>query len=596
MRVPLQGGAYQARSVIASAQRSLNLVPEPVPEHEGEPGKAFSFPTPGLRLLGTLPQAKVRGIRQTTTGGIYAVAGSGVYLVDPTAWTGTLIGSITPLRPYPVSMTDNGNTLFIVDGTAGGWTVDLASHAFMAINDEAFYGADRVDFLDTYFLFNKPGTPQFYSSDSLATTFDSLWFANKSSFSDLLISLAVAKREIWLLGERTTEIWYNAGAEDFPFQQIQSVFVDHGCRAKYSVATYDDKVFWLSYSRAGQGIVMMGADYKTTAISTFAIEAELTKYSRIDDAIGFIYTLAGHIFYVLTFPHADHTWVYDIRSGLWHEWLWIDNNGEEHRHRANCMYAINGMVVAGDWQNGNLYAVETTAYTDAGQPIKRQRSYPHIINEMDRVYYRQFVADLEGGNPGGAPQGTVQTLVSCSFTAPDDTTLTAYRNTSDTNAVWTRIAGIEAAIEGGELTGPPGGGTSLYQSAAVATPDYTLQFRAIPTNYDLVGTASIYAIARTTGAGTGYRATVAGDGSQYQLTLGVEAGGATTLPMGAIADGFYTVTMRLAGIIITATAQRSSDGLYLQSSGMWADAALPAITLHDGTYGTAGVVMIGGAW
>lgn len=401
-RLALTGGAYQARSVIASAQRSLNLVAEPVPQSTGEPTQWAHYPTPGLVTLGTLPQGNIRALKQTTTGAIYAVAGSGVYLVDPTAWTGTLLGSITAGKHTPVSMSDNGNTLVIVDGTAGGWTVDLASNAFAAISDTAFYGADRVEFLDTFFIFNKPGTPQFYWSGSLATTFDPLDFINKEGFSDLLITLAVAKLEIWLLGQRTTEIYFNVGQQDtagLQFQRQPGVFVDHGCAAKYSVATYDDAIYWLSYDRAGQGIVMQGQNYQPKRISTYALEAEFTQFARIDDAIGMVYSLGGHAFYVLTFPTADTTIVYDITTGQWHEWKWIDTNGVEHRHRANCMYFINNMVMCGDWQNGNLYRVDPNAYTDAGQPIKRQRSFPHLVNEMDRVFYRQFVADIESGNP-----------------------------------------------------------------------------------------------------------------------------------------------------------------------------------------------------
>jgi hypothetical protein len=409
-RVALTGAAYTARSVIASAQRAVNLYAEPLPQAQGEPAQMAHYPTPGLRRLGTLPQGNVRAIRQATTGGIYAVAGDGVYIVDPSAWTGTLLGNITGLRPYPVSMQDNGNTLVIVDGTTGGWTVDLASHAFAAISDPAFYGADKVDFLDTFLVFNKPGTPQFYISGSLATTFDPLDFANKESFSDLLVTLIVAKREIWLLGDRTCEVWYDAGAAfsttdptvatSFQFAEVQSVFVDHGIRAKYSVATYDDTIYWLTYDRAGQGYVLAGANYQTKRISTFAIEQAFTTYTRIDDAIGFVYSLGGHVFYVLTFPHADVTWVYDITTGLWHEWLWIDVNGAEHRHRANCAYAINGMVVVGDWENGNLYAVETTAGTDNGATIKRLRGFPHLLNDGKRVFHRQFLADLEAGTGG----------------------------------------------------------------------------------------------------------------------------------------------------------------------------------------------------
>lgn len=594
-KIALSGGAYQARSVIASAQRCLNLFAEPMPQAQGEPSAFAYYPTPGLRLLGTLPKGPVRALKQVTTGGVYAVGGDTVYLVNAD-WTSTALGTITPMRPYPVSMQDNGNTLVIVDGTTSGWTVDLGSHAFATITDEAFYGADRVDYLDTYLLFNKPKTPQFYSSDSLATTFDSLYFANKESFSDLLVSLAVAKREIWLLGDRTTEIWYNAGASDFPFAQVQGTFVDQGCRAKYSVAVYDDAVYWLGGNRAGQGVVLKGAGYQYNRISTFAIENELTTYARIDDAIGFTYMLAGHIFYVLTFPHADKTWVYDIATQQWHEWLWIDDDGEEHRHRLNCAYAISGMVVGGDHQNGNLYAVDPAVYTDNGQPIKRQRSYPHILNEMDRIFYRQFIADMETGNPGAAAGRNIGTFLLTTFTAADGTLLSGYSNPTDTNAVWTLVSGTEAAITGDELTGPSGGGTSLYQSQTPPGPDYSVQFQAVPTDYSSVGTASIFAIARSTGAGTGYRATVAGDGTQYQLTLGVEGGASTTLAMGTIAFGKYIVTMSLRGALITLTAQRTADYAFLQSSGAWTSASAPAITLDDGTSTAAGHIYIGGNW
>ena len=213
----------------------------------------------------------------------------------------------------------------------------------------------------------------------------------------------MTKRLVYLLGDLASAVWSDAGAADvgarsFPFAAMQSeVFIDHGCAAKYSPAVYDNKVFWLTKDRQGQGIVMMAAGETTTRVSTFAIEAEIAGYSRISDAIGFCYQLAGHSFYVLTFPQADHTWSYDITAGLWHEWLWIDTNGAEHRHRANCFWPVNDTLVIGDWQNGNLYALDNTVFTDNGQPIKRVRAFPHILNDGKRVFYRQFLADMETG-------------------------------------------------------------------------------------------------------------------------------------------------------------------------------------------------------
>ena len=405
MKIPLHGGAYQAHSVIASAQRSLNLFSEPVAEGQGEPMPAANYPTPGSVLLSTIGAGPIRGIRQVTTGGIYVVSGSTVYSINPTTWAGTALGNITPGLKTPVSMCDNGLDMLIVDGTANGWDVNLAANTMSVVSDPSgmFSGADRVDYLDTYFILNKPGTPQFYISGSLAVTFDPLDFANKESYSDELVTLVVARRELYLLGNRTTEIWYDAGATDtaagsFPFAEVQGVFIDHGIVAKYSIGQYDNSIYWLTRDRQGQGIVMTAAGYETKRISTYAIEAELRTYARIDDAIGFTYQIAGHTFYVLTFPHADHTWVYDITTGLWHEWLWIDTNGTEHRHRANCFCAVNETLVVGDWQNGNLYALDQNVFTDNGQPIKRVRSFPHMLADGKRVFFRQLLVDISTGD------------------------------------------------------------------------------------------------------------------------------------------------------------------------------------------------------
>ena len=423
MKQALTGGAYQAHSVIASAQRSLNLYAEPMPEAQGEPMPAAHYPTPGLRQIGNVGTGPIRGIRQCTGGQVYVVSGHTLYSVDPSTWAGTAIGDITSGLRTPVSMQDNGLDMLIVDGSANGWDVSLAANTMAAISDPSgmFTGADRVDYLDTFFLFNKPGTPQFYISGSLAVTFDALDFANKEAYSDLLVVAVVAKRLVYLFGERTTEIWYDAGATDigagsFPFAAMQSeVFIDHGCVAKYSPAVYDNTVFWLTRDRQGQGIVMMVSGYQTKRVSTYAIEAEIAGYATVSDAIGFTYQLAGHSFYVLTFPQADHTWSYDITTGLWHEWLWIDANGDEHRHRGNAFWPVNDTLVVGDWQNGNLYALDNREFTDNGSPIKRVRSFPHMLADGRRVFYRQFLADME---TGWAPQEVVTRTTTVPGTIP----------------------------------------------------------------------------------------------------------------------------------------------------------------------------------
>lgn len=420
MKIALTGGAYQARSVIAAAQRCLNLYSEPMPQAQGEPAPWAYYPMPGLLLLSQLADFPVRGIRQVTTGGIYAVAGQSVFRIDPATWAGTLLGSITPGLTTPVSMADNGLDLVIVDGTASGWTVHLADDTFAAISDPTgtFVGADKVDYIDTFFIFNNPGTPQFYWTKSLQVAFDpaSPDKADKETFSDELVTLAVAKKEIYLLGERTTEIWYDAALTDpttgfitSQFAPIQGVFIDHGCAAKYSAATYDNSVFWLSRNRAGQGIIMMAAGYQSERISTYAIEKSIAGYSEVEDAIGFCFLIAGHAFYVLSFPAADRTWAYDITTHQWTEWHWSDSNGNEHRHRAACFYLCDDTLVVGDREWSNLYALDLDTFTDWGFAIKRERSYPHIVLDGRRLFYREFLADMDVGS---GPDTTDTNMVS----------------------------------------------------------------------------------------------------------------------------------------------------------------------------------------
>lgn len=404
MHVVLTGGAYRAHSLVSAAQRQVNLYSEPVPGNLTEPAPVALYPTPGLRALVTMAQAPIRGLHRATNGTLYVVAGSGVYAVS-SAWTASsLLGSITGGPLTPVSMADNGLQLVIVDGSANGWTVTLANNAFARIVDPtgSFRGGTRVDYLDTFFLFAVPNTPQFQVSNSLATTFDPLYFANKEAFSDLLVSLIVAKREIWLIGTQTTEVWYNTGGADFPFSSMPGVFIDRGCCAPYSVAEIDNAVFWLSQDRYGQGIILQGAGYEATRVSTYAIEAELATYASLTDAIGYTYQLAGHVYYVLSFPSADKTWCYDITTKLWHEWVWLDTNGTEHRHRGVCGCAAYSTVVLGDWQSGALYALDPAVYTDAGRPIMRLRAFPHLEADGKRVFFRQFLADMEAGNEPAA--------------------------------------------------------------------------------------------------------------------------------------------------------------------------------------------------
>lgn len=406
MQLPLLSGAYESRSVIASAQRCVNLYPEVnqretfmlMPQLGGSATMLTHYPTPGLTLKASAPiTAPWRCLYAANNGTLYGVCGPHVYAIS-NAWALTLLGTISTSVGY-VSMADNGITLIVIDGSANGWTITLANNAFSRLIDStgSFVGSTFAAYLDTFMLFNKPNSQAFYTSLSNTLNFDPLYIANKTGYADNLVALAVVQRQIWLLGEKTTEIWNDSGSPSFPFAIVPGAFIQHGCLAPGSVVTQDVNVFWLAKDPQGYAIVLQGANYQAARISTHAIEQEIQSYSYVGDAIGHAHQMQGHLFYVLTFPTADKTWVYDVASQLWHERTWLDSNGIEHRHRANCGTAAYGEYIVGDWQNGNLYAYDIDNYTDNGNPIRRVRGFPHMVNEMKRIMYRQFVADMQCG-------------------------------------------------------------------------------------------------------------------------------------------------------------------------------------------------------
>lgn len=399
-RAPLVGGFYVARSGIANYQRCLNLYPEKNPD--GSPCPYTDYPTPGLTMLGEAPlQDTVRGLYTATDGQLFAVVGQNLYAVN-SAWEFTFVGTLALDVSTPVSMVDNGAALYVVDGSATGYVVDLGTLAFSTKTSvDNYLGADKVDYIDTFFLFNQPLTKNVYCSLSNSTSFDPTFIAGKTGRADQLATLVAMHREIWLLGsQRSSEVWFNAGGSGFPFNILPGVFIEEGCIAKYSACQYDLMVFWLGINAAGERTVFMGQQYAARRISTPAVAEKLRKMSTVSDAIGMMYQIQDHAFYVLTFPTADTTLVFDVSEGLWHEWASFDQDGLEHRHRANCTALAYDTVVCGDYANGLLYKLDFDSQTDNGQPIVRRRTFGHLVADGKRVSYEEFLADMEAGNAG----------------------------------------------------------------------------------------------------------------------------------------------------------------------------------------------------
>ncbi len=392
MKIPVVGPAYSSRIPGWSGQELVNLFVE-----GGGPGAkspAALLGTPGMTEFATLLAGggEVRGLWAASTGDLYAVCANKLCKVTPTGVT-TVLGTLET-STGPVSMGDNGVQVFLSDNP-NGYVYTLASGAFSRITTATWPGAAMVDYLDGYMIGITPSSGQFWVTALYdASSIDALDFASAESNPDRLVALQVDHREVWLFGEKTVEVWYNSGDSTFPLSRVSGAFVETGCAARMSVAKADNTQFWL----ATNGAVVRAEGYIPRIISTRAIEAAITGYSRIDDARAFAYAMEGHTFYVLTFPSAGVTWVYDAATDMWHERA----SWGLGRWRANCYARLGNKHFVGDVSTGKIYRLDPEALTEAGMPIERVRVTAPVGDEDKRLIHSRFTLDVETGVTDGA--------------------------------------------------------------------------------------------------------------------------------------------------------------------------------------------------
>ena len=403
MKTPILGSSYVARSVNAADNRCVNLFAEAITEGGNTTG--FLNRCPGLLYITAVGLGPIRGMWQFGGFG-YIVSGSYLYRIT-IGNVVTTLGAIAGTGM--VSMADNGTQLFIA-ANPQGYIYNSSTSAFAQITDADFPGAVTVTYLDGYFIFVEPNSQKVWVTSLLdGTSIDPLDFASAEGAPDNLVAGIVNNRELWLFGVNSVEVWYNSGGADFPLSRIQGASNELGCSSPYSIAKLDNSLFWLGLDARGAGIVYRAVGYTGKRISTHAIEYAIQSYSTITDAIAFTYQQEGHSFYVLTFPTADKTWVFDVSTELWHERAgFVD--GEFTRHRAQCQMFFTGVTFVGDYENGNIYTYSLDTYTDnaaAQKYLRSWRALPAGQNNLNRSAHHSLQLNCESGvGLDGTGQGT----------------------------------------------------------------------------------------------------------------------------------------------------------------------------------------------
>ena len=392
------GPSYTSQSVNADCQTCMNFYVEMLESGQGKSAAAL-YPTPGLAafFVPDVNPGPVRGL-YTINGRTFMVSANSVYEVG-------VLG--TPIHTYAASVTNDGLPVSFAGGAtqlliaSGGnaYVIDLTLNTLTLIPAMTLTNVSMVAYIDGFFLALIKNSNQIFASNLLdATTWPPLATTKISVFTDNVTSIIADHRELGVIGPRAAQVYYDSGNFPFPLDINPGAFIEQGIAAQFSITKLDNSVFWLGSDERGNGIAWRMQGYNPVRISNHATEFAWQGYARIDDCVAYAYQDQGHSFYVLNFPTASKTWVYDVATGMWHErGFWNVQAGVFQQHRAQFHTFNFGKHLVGGSASGTLYQMSISLKDDFGNAIRRVRRAPHISNEQEWIFHQQLQVDLESG-------------------------------------------------------------------------------------------------------------------------------------------------------------------------------------------------------
>ena len=233
---------------------------------------------------------------------------------------------------------------------------------------------------------------------------DGLNYAAAEALYDDLLRVYVFNQQVYMLGSKSIEPWYNSGVGSPPFDRVEGGLSHVGIAGVHAVTNTDKAMYFLGSDRTCYRL----NGYIPEQISTIAINNAIENYSDASDCFCFSLKLQGQSFVVYSFPSADKTWAFSESAAMWFE-LSTGTTGGRHLANGYC-YAF-GKHLVSDYRSGNVYQWDISTYTDNGETIVRERTtqpiYSDFIASPDKtMFWNSLKLTVNSGNGLATGQGS----------------------------------------------------------------------------------------------------------------------------------------------------------------------------------------------
>jgi len=185
---------------------------------------------------------------------------------------------------------------------------------------------------------------------------------------------------LYLFGTNVTEMWYDVGAQLFPYQRSTSVSIDYGCLSPNTIAAMDTYVAWLGINERSGPVIMISSGSDITRISTDGIDFKLGNLKNPARSTGFFFKEDGHLFYQITFhdERDNFSLVYDFNTQM----FFSPTDENMNYHIAESVAYYNDSYYFVSINDGNIYKFSsdlfTYNYTLPGSNVIKEYEVPRV--------------------------------------------------------------------------------------------------------------------------------------------------------------------------------------------------------------------------
>lgn len=387
--IPLAGPTKQDRSIQCNSQRSINMYASVKPDGDAKSDLAL-YSHPGLSRIDNIGVGPHRANAKKWKGDNYWVSGGDVYK-QSTNGAFVSIGTLSTTGSR-VIFAAGRNYLMLVDGSYGYYTQGTS---ITQIGDADFPNMpSHVDYLDGYFIVNDADTDDFYINTTTEdpTAWAALDFATANARPDKGLALAVHNKDLFIFGEDSTQIYFNSGNVDFPFESYPGS-LSAGIIAPYSVVDSAYGLTWLATNENGDYAIVSVSGGQTQIISSEEWNWQINQLSSVTDAYAWIRRQGGLTFYEITFPTAGRSWSYCFESKMVGE---LQSYGMT-KYRGGGFGFFNGTFYIGDAVNGRVYELDFDTFADDDNSYIRKRVTRVFHKDGLSMSFRTLILDPDAG-------------------------------------------------------------------------------------------------------------------------------------------------------------------------------------------------------